>query len=109
MSSIAQLEAWLQQKPTDRFALYSLALQLKQAGRLVEAKARFEALLEAHPGSGAGHYQHGLLLSEQGRREEAKAAWEAGLAALSGLRDPDARRSRSEIQAALDALEDEDD
>ena len=107
MSTIEQLEAFLVTKPTDRFALYSLALELKRAGRLDEAQARFATLLEAHPASGAGHYQHGLLHAEQGQVERARTAWEAGLDALAGLTDPDARRSRSEIQGALDDLEDD--
>ena len=34
----------------------------------------------------------------------ARDAWEAGLAALDGLDDADARRSRAEIQGALDLL-----
>ena len=105
MASIEQLEAWLRDKPTDRFALYSLALELKRAGRTDEALARFAALLEAHPTSGAGHYQHGLLHRELGDMPSAKASWEAGLTALAGLQDADARRSRSEIQGALDDLE----
>lgn len=105
MSSIEQLEAWLVDKPTDRFALYSLALALKREGRLEEARVRFEALLEAHPTSGAGHYQHGLLLRESGMHDQARDAWESGLRALSGVSDADARRSRTEIRGALDDLE----
>lgn len=105
MSSIEQLEAWLEKKPTDRFALYSLALELKRAGRLDEARERLVRLLEAHPASGAGHYQHGLLLLEQGDRDGAQAAWEAGLRALAHGRDADARKSRAEIQGALDDLD----
>ena len=95
---------YLQKKPTDRFAMYSLALELKKAGQVGEAEAAFRALLAIHPDSGAGHLQLGTLLEEDGREDDAQAAWEAGLTALKGLTDPDALRSRSEIQTALDLL-----
>ena len=104
MDRIALYRDYLQKKPTDRFAMYSLAFELKKAGRVAEAEAAFRALLAQHPDSGAGHLQLGTLLEEDGRDDEAQAAWEAGLAALQGLTDADALRSRGEIQTALDLL-----
>jgi len=101
---IEALLAHLAGKPEDRFAMYSLALEHKKAGEIETAKAAFEALLRVHPDSGAGHYQHGMLFAEAGEEDAARAAWERGLTALADLRTPDARRSRSEIQAALDGL-----
>jgi len=103
---IDALLAHLAKNPGDRFAMYSVALEYKKAGALDDAKVAFDELLREHPDSGAGHYQHGLLFAEAGDEDAARAAWEAGLAALAGLRTPDARRSRSEIQAALDELDD---
>jgi len=97
---------YLQKSPGDRFAMYSLALALKKAGRTEEAAQAFRDLLALHPHSGAGHYQHGLLFHEVGRDGAAREAWEAGLVALRGSADPEARRSRSEIQGALDDLDD---
>ncbi|MEZ4237383.1 MAG: tetratricopeptide repeat protein [Myxococcota bacterium] len=104
----APLRAHLAAKPTDRFARYALALELAKLGRPDEALAELDTLLQHHPQSGAGHYQRGLILQAAGRREAAREAWEAGLAALSGVRDPEARRSHREIELALDALEDAD-
>lgn len=89
--------------------MYSLALEYKKLGEVDLAKTSFAELLQAHPDSGAGHYQHGLLYAELGNADAARAAWSAGLTQLSGLRSPDARRSQSEIQAALDNLDDDDD
>ncbi|MEO0602139.1 MAG: tetratricopeptide repeat protein [Myxococcota bacterium] len=102
---IDRLRTYLEGKPEDRFAMYSLALEYKKAGEHELAKAAFEALLKVHPDSGAGHYQHGLLFAEAGDEEAARAAWKAGLEQLRGLRTPDARRSTSEIQGALDELD----
>ncbi len=104
MNRVDALRAWLDRKPGDRFAMYSLALELKKAGD-PEAEAAFRRLLAAHPTSGAGHYQLGLLLLEQGREADARAAWEEGLAALRGARDPEARRSLAEIEDALADLD----
>ncbi len=96
---------YLEKKPGDRFAMYSLALALKKAGDINGAEMAFQELLDIHPLSGAGHYQHGLLLHEAGRDADAIAAWKRGLDALRGVNDPEARRSQSEIQGALDDLD----
>jgi predicted Zn-dependent protease len=102
---IPTLRAWLADRPDDRFARYSLALELKKAGRVDEAMTELRDLLARHPASGAGHYQLGLWLLEADRPDEARAAWEAGLAALFGVEDPEARRSIREIDAALAELD----
>ena len=105
MDRIQSFRGYLESHPGDRFAMYSLALELKKAGRIDEARRAFEDLLEQHPTSGAGHYQHGLMWHEAGEDGVARQAWQAGLEALRGVRDAEARRSLSEIQGALDDLE----
>jgi tetratricopeptide (TPR) repeat protein len=105
VSRIALFEEFLRQKPGDRFAMYSLALELKKAGDFAASERAFRELLNQHPASGAGHYQHGLLLAEAGRPEDARAAWKAGLQALGIVDDAEARRSISEIERALDDLD----
>jgi tetratricopeptide (TPR) repeat protein len=105
MSRIALFEEFLRQKPGDRFAMYSLALELKKSGDIEASERAFRELLARHPSSGAGHYQHGLLLAEAGRIPEARAAWQAGLEALGPLDEAEARRSIGEIQRALDELD----
>jgi len=105
MDPIATYRQYLEKKPTDRFALYSLALAYKKAGQFEEAELAFAALLTEHPQSGAGHYQHGLLYAEAERDEEALNAWNSGLKALRGANDAESRRSRSEIEGAIDDLD----
>jgi tetratricopeptide (TPR) repeat protein len=104
MDRVAYFEEHLSRRPDDRFARYSLALELKKAGRTDEAVAAFAELLRRHPHSGAGHYQLGLLWQERGDDDRAREAWEAGLAALAGVTDTEARRSVREIEGALAAL-----
>ena len=106
MDRIGSYEAWLETHPGDRFALYSLALELERAGRLSEAEARLRELLVLHPLSGPGHYRLGLLLQGAGRTDDARAAWTAGAVALVGATDNDARRSAAEIARELDLLDD---
>lgn len=105
MDRIQTLRDWLANKPDDRFARYSLALELNKGGRTDEALAELRELLRRHPHSGAGHYQHGLVLVEAERPEEARAAWLTGLEALRGVDDPEARRSVGEIERALHDLD----
>lgn len=104
MDKVALYRDYLKKKPGDRFAMYSLALELKKAGDSAAEEA-FRELLREHPTSGAGHYQLGLLLAALGREDDARSAWEAGLEALQGVRDPEARRSIGEIEGALDDLD----
>ena len=61
MDLIAYFEEFLARRPDDRFARYSLALELRKAGRDDDAAAAFAELLARHPRSGAGHFQLGLL------------------------------------------------
>ena len=106
MDRIAFFRDHLAKAPTDRFARYSLALELKKAGEPERAEVELRTLLEHHPDSGAGHLQLGQLLEEQERLEEARQAYEAGLAALATLRTPEARKARAELQQAVDIVED---
>jgi tetratricopeptide (TPR) repeat protein len=103
---IGTLRDWLTQHPDDRFAGYSLALELDKAGRPDEALAAMDALLRRHPTSGAGHFQRGRILRDLGRLAEARQAWADGLVALAGVEDPEGVRSRKEIEGALEDLED---
>jgi tetratricopeptide (TPR) repeat protein len=106
VSRIETYLAYLAQKPGDRFAMYSLALEHKRAGDLDSAETAFAELLRVHPQSGAGHYQLGVMRREAGRTADAITAWKAGLDALRGSTDPEARRAIGEIERALDELDD---
>lgn len=102
---IDHYRSWLEKKPGDRLAMYGLALELKKAGQIEAAVAAFEALLERHPHSGAGWFQFGELYESADDEETAIATWKRGLEALQDATDAEARRSISEIEGAIDALE----
>lgn len=105
MSRVRLFEEHLAKKPGDRFALYSLALEHKKAGDVAAADAAFQRLLAAHPQAGAGWYQYGLLFREAGDEARAVAVWKRGIEALEGATDVEARRSRGEIERAIDEIE----
>jgi len=105
MDKVAFFADYVERKPDDRFARYSLALELKKAGRVDEAEAQLVELLSRHPLSGAGHLQLGQLREEADDLEGAAAAFRAGLAALAEATDAEARKARSELQTALDQVE----
>ena len=104
---IGLYRAHLEKHPSDRFALYSLALELKKAGDFAASVDAFQRLLAAHPSSGAGWYQFGLAHRERGDIQTARQTWNAALQALRGASDVEARRSIGEITRALDELDDE--
>ena len=106
MSRAQHFRDYLAKKPGDRFAMYSLALELKKANE-PGAEAAFQALLALHPHSGAGWYQYGEFLREDEQFERAQVVWNDGLKQLRDANDVEGRRSVSEIQGALDELEDE--
>ena len=103
---IATFTSWLEKNPGDRFALYSLALAYRKAGRTDEALRVFGELLALHPTSGAGHFQLGTTLLQLSRPADAAAAWRRGLDALRGQTDAESRRSFGEIERALDEVDD---
>ena len=107
MDRVAFFTDYLSTKPQDRFAMYSLALELVKIEAWDRAESAFRALLEAHPQSGAGHYQLGMLYQAQERYEEALSAWRAGLELLKGSQETEARRSIVEIEAAIEDVLDE--
>jgi len=106
MDRVAFFRDYVEKKPDDRFARYSLALELKKAGQLTEAEAELREVVRRHPTSGAAHLQLGQLLEEQDRLDDALAAFAAGLDALAGLHDADARKGQAELRLELEAVED---
>lgn len=106
MDRIAFFRDFLASKPEDRFARYSLALELKKADRLDEAEVELRRMLADHPTSGAGYLQLGEVLESLERLEDAQAAYLDGLSALRGSRDPEGRKAIAELQQAHDAVED---
>lgn len=102
---LAVARDYVAKKPTDRFGLYTLAMELRKAAAWAECFSTFETLLGLYPQNGPGWYHYGMSRKESGDREGALAVWRRGLSAV-GSADPKATR---EIEEALAATEEEDD
>ncbi len=100
---LAAARAYVANKPTDRFGLYALAMELRKTREWPDCFTAFDNLLSHHPQNGAGYYHYGMAKKESGDVEGARKVWEAGVAACTG-RDAHAV---AEITEALESLADE--
>ncbi len=96
---------YVAKKPTDRFGLYALAMELRKIREWSECFPAFEALLQHHPDYGAGWYHFAMARKESGDRAGCAAALTTGLGACARSGDT---KTRAEIQGVLDELEMED-
>lgn len=97
---LAAARAYVEKKPTDRFGLYALAMELRKARAWEECLETFDRLLAHHPTYGAGFYHYAMAVRESGDRERAVAILQRGLAVT---RDADPK-TYAEIVSALDEL-----
>jgi|SRR5262245_25234457 len=87
--------------PNDPFALYGLAMEYKNRGRLEDAAERFGALILAHPEYTPAYLHAGNTQVELGHRDQARSIYQAGIAACARKGDAHAQ---SELQTALSSL-----
>lgn len=70
---------YVAKKPTDRFGLYTLAMELRKLQSWEECFASFDRLLEHHPDNGPGYYHYAMSRKESGDREGALALVARGM------------------------------
>jgi len=97
------LEEMVRQQPGDTFARYGLAMELANS-EPEAAWDHFNYLLEHHPEYAATYYHAGAFLSKQGRLEDARKVLTTGLEVTARQGN---RHAQSELQAALDDLNDQ--
>ena len=88
-------------KPTDRFGLYALAMELRKAKLYDESFATYETLVQHHPAYGAAFYHYGVARRESGDREGCIAVLRRGLDACQASKDG---KTEAEIEELLDEL-----
>ena len=93
---------YVAKKPTDRFGLYALAMELRKVRAWDECFSAFGTLLAHHPDYGAGWYHYAMARKESGDRAGCVEALNKGLAATMRTGDT---KTRAEIQGVLDELE----
>lgn len=97
--------AYVEKRPTDKFGLYALAMELRRIEDWDACFAAFATLLGHYPDYGAAYYHLGAARKESGDRPGALATLREGLAACQRSGDS---KTRGEIDSLIDTIEDED-
>lgn len=100
-SRIDMLLGFIQQRPTDPFPRYALALEYKNAGKLDDAVKTFDALMAAIPDYTATYLHAGNALVALGQLDRAREVYQRGIATCARLGDA---HTRGEIEGALASL-----
>lgn len=96
------LKSMVEQKPTDSFARYGLAMEYRNSGDLEAAMGEFRALMAANPDYSPAYFHGGQTLERLGRIEEAREVYHEGIEVTTRSGD---QHAKSEMQGALDMLE----
>jgi tetratricopeptide (TPR) repeat protein len=100
-SRLDAARAYVAQKPTDRFGLYALAMELRKLKAYEESFAGFDALLSAHPAYASGYYQYAVTKKEAGDKPGAIVKLQEGLVAAEKSGDA---HTGAEIESLLEEL-----
>lgn len=95
------LKSMVEQKPTDAFSRYGLAMEYVRGGDLNAAVTEFGTLLEHNPNYAAGYFHGGQTLEKLGQIEEAREFYRKGIEITDASGDA---HTRSELIAALQML-----
>ncbi len=101
--------AYLQKKPNDRFALYSLAMELRKLSDWPACFAAFEDLLARHRDDGAGHYHYAVALRTSGDRDAALGVVARGKDACARSGDAKTAAELDSLRVSLETEDEEDD
>jgi thioredoxin-like negative regulator of GroEL len=95
------LEEFLAADPADAFSRYALALELEKEKRSAEALTQLREVINRDASYVAAYYHLGRMLAQAGQMTEAREIYCTGLVVAVKAGD---RRTRDEIQEALDSL-----
>jgi tetratricopeptide (TPR) repeat protein len=95
------LKSMVEQKPTDSFARYGLAMEYRNTGDLKASIDEFRALMATNPDYAPAYFHGGQTLERMGLLEEAREVYLQGIEVTTRSGD---QHAKSEMQAALDML-----
>jgi predicted Zn-dependent protease len=102
---LAVARDYVRRKPTDRFGLYTLGMELRKIKAWDECFSTFRTLLEQNPDYAPGWYHYAMARRESGDRAGTIDTLKLGLDAAARSGDG---KTRAELQSALDELLDAD-
>jgi Tfp pilus assembly protein PilF len=96
------LKSMVEQKPTDSFARYGLAMEYRNTGDLEAAMREFRSLMANDPDYAPAYFHGGQTLERMGLLDEAREVYTTGVEVTTRIGN---QHARSEMQAALDMLD----
>lgn len=105
MSRLEEMMGFLERDPSDSFARYAVALELRSAKRIDEAIEQLVELRRRDPAYVATYYQLGELYAQQESMQMARESFNGGIDVARAAGDS---HTQSELQLALDELDDPD-
>ncbi len=100
MNRLERMYALCQAQPSNAFAWYSLAMELRKSN-LPQALEVFGQLQQNHPDYLPAYYHHGKTLEDAERPEDAKSVYRQGIVLAQRVGDGHAL---GELETALDLL-----
>jgi hypothetical protein len=103
---LAAARAYVEKKPSDKFGLYTLAMELRKEADWPSCFSAFDTLLAHHPDYGAAFYHYAVAARASGDRDRALGLLEQGRAACARSGDG---KTAAEIDSLAASFRDEDD
>ncbi len=100
-SRTEMLLGFIQQRPSDPFPRYALAMEYKNTDRLQDARKVFADLMASSPDYTATYLHAGNVLVALGQIAEARGIYESGIGVCARVGDSHAR---GELEGALASL-----
>lgn len=98
---LAAARDYVAKKPTDRFGLYTLAMEHRKLQAWGECFAAFDALLGHHATYGSGYYHYAMARRESGDRAGCIEVLQRGLTVTAANGDT---KTNAEIEGVLDEM-----
>ena len=96
------LKSMVEQKPTDAFARYGLAMEYRNSGDLESAMTEFRTIMANNPDYSPAYFHGGQTLERMGKVDEAREVYRKGVEVTLKIGNDHAR---SEMQGALEMLD----
>src|SRR5882757_5958964 len=105
MTRLEKLQEFLKADPNDSFTRYAIGLEHLSAKDFAKASEAFETLIINDPGYVATYYQLADCYRQMKEKEKAKSCYQKGMIQARAAQD---LHAASELQMALDEMEDEE-